>query len=123
MHRVYLDYAATTPIDKRVVEAMAPFWTENFGNAGGLYEEGRRAKDAMQKSRDAIAKLMGAKTDEIIFTSGGTESDNLAIFGVARSAQRGHIITIKFEHHAVLTPCEQLMREGFDVTFLDVGED
>ena len=158
-----MDHAATTPVDQRVQDAMAPFWTENFGNAGGLYEEGRRAKDAMQNSRETIAKLIGAKSDEIIFTSGGTESDNLAVFGVANAAlqaaarasenslapsrnkselnsatarphlefpsaqaqpsPRPHVITTKFEHHAVLTPCEQLAREGFDVTFLDVGAD
>ena len=145
MKRIYLDHAATTPPDLRVKHAMDPFWSDNFGNAGGLYEEGRLAKDVMQKSRETIAKLIGAKPDEIIFTSGGTESDNLAIFGISVSAQqnfsrltlsagaptriqnsaapRPHIITTKFEHHAVLTPCEQLAREGFDVTFLDVGED
>ncbi|OGF61183.1 hypothetical protein A2662_03465 [Candidatus Giovannonibacteria bacterium RIFCSPHIGHO2_01_FULL_45_33] len=142
MKRIYLDHAATTPVDKRVTKAMAPFWNENFGNAGGLYEEGRKAKNEMQRSRETIAKLIGAKTDEIIFTSGGTESDNLAVFGVAKAVAspssksdfpgksdffpdgaRHHIITTKFEHHAVLTPCEQLVREGFDVTFLDVGED
>ena len=142
MHRIYLDHAATTPLDQRVKDAMEPFWADNFGNAGGLYEEGRIVKEAMQKSRETIAKLIGAKSDEIIFTSGGTESDNLAIFGVARAVAppssksdfpgksdffpgeaRPHLITTKFEHHAVLTPCEQLAREGFDVTLLDVGED
>ncbi|MDP2668893.1 MAG: cysteine desulfurase family protein [bacterium] len=142
MKRIYLDHAATTPTDSRVTEAMAPFWNKNFGNAGGLYEEGRRAKEALTKSREVIAKLIGAKPDEIIFTSGGTESDNLAVFGVARAVAspssksdfpgksdffpgeaRPHIITTKFEHHAVLTPCEQLAKEGFNVTFLDVGED
>ncbi|MDP3762877.1 MAG: cysteine desulfurase family protein [bacterium] len=123
MRRVYLDYAATTPLDPRVKGAMEPWWTENFGNAGGLYEEGRRAKEAMQDSREIIAKLIGARTDEIIFTSGGTEADNLAIFGVARSLGKGHIITSAFEHHAVLNPCQQLEKEGFNVTYLDVGKD
>ncbi|KKT42232.1 hypothetical protein A2W54_02690 [Candidatus Giovannonibacteria bacterium RIFCSPHIGHO2_02_43_13] len=161
--RIYLDHAATTPIDSRVKDAMEPFWDEKFGNAGGLYEEGRLAKEAMQNSRETITKFIGAKPDEIIFTSGGTESDNLAVFGVAEAALKNlpkaeifqdfsqrdgarlsnspageyaglkkssaeakikpHIITTKFEHHAVLTPCEQLAREGLDVTFLDVGED
>lgn len=135
MKRVYLDHAATTPMDERVFEAMAPFWRENpaspaggFGNAGALYEEGRKAKEAVTNSRETIAKLIGAKADEIIFTSGGTESDNLAIFGVAYYANqlnssRLHIITTKFEHHAVLEPCQRLEKEGFDITYLDVGED
>src|SRR3989344_9089286 len=83
MRRIYLDHAATTPLDPRVKSAMEPFLNEDFGNAGGLYEEGRRAKEAMQKSRETIAKIIGARPEEIIFTSGGTESDNLAIFGVA----------------------------------------
>src|SRR3989344_7733725 len=141
MRRIYLDHAATTPLDPRVKSATEPFLNEDFGNAGGLYEEGRRAKEAMQKSRETIAKIIGARPEEIIFTSGGTESDNLAIFGVAtaiapRSSTLGvespktpsvfprgaHIITTKFEHHAVLEPCQQLVKEGFDVTFLDVGE-
>ena len=133
MRRVYLDYAATTPLAPRVKEAMDPWWTENFGNAGGLYEEGRRAKEALQNSREVIAKLIGARTEEIIFTSGGTEADNLAIFGVARkleaelpfgsSASKPHIITTTFEHHAVLHPCQQLEKEGFEVSYLDVGKD
>jgi len=133
MRRVYLDYAATTPLDPRVKEAMDSWWTENFGNAGGLYEEGRRAKEALQNSREVIAKLIGARTEEIIFTSGGTEADNLAIFGVARkleaelpfgsSASKPHIITTTFEHHAVLHPCQQLEKEGFEVSYLDVGKD
>ncbi|MBI2021070.1 cysteine desulfurase [Candidatus Giovannonibacteria bacterium] len=142
--RVYLDHAATTPLDLRVLRAMAPFWREDFGNAGGLYKEGRRAKEALNKSRETIAKIIGARPDEIIFTSGGTESDNLAVIGVASAVLSGkkfdfskdlksdfeedktakpHIITTKIEHHAVLNPCEQLAREGFDVTFLDVGKD
>jgi len=133
MRRVYLDYAATTPLDPRVKEAMDSWWTENFGNAGGLYEEGRRAKEALQNSREVIAKLIGTRTEEIIFTSGGTEADNLAIFGVARkleaelptgsSASNSHIITTAFEHHAVLHPCQQLEKEGFEVSYLDVGKD
>ena len=133
MRRVYLDYAATTPLDPRVKEAMDSWWTENFGNAGGLYEEGRRAKEALQNSREVIAKLIGTRTEEIIFTSGGTEADNLAIFGVARkleaelpfgsSASKPHIITTTFEHHAVLHPCQQLEKEGFEVSYLDVGKD
>jgi len=130
MRRVYLDYAATTPLDPRVKEAMDSWWTENFGNAGGLYEEGRRAKEALQNSREVIAKLIGTRTEEIIFTSGGTEADNLAIFGAAHALHhpeqsRGvaRIITSSFEHHAVLHPCQQLEKEGFEVSYLDVGKD
>lgn len=123
MKRIYLDHAATTPLDFRVKKAMEPFLNEDFGNAGGLYREGRIAKEAMEGARTTISKIIGARPEEIIFTSGGTESDNLAIFGVARVAGHGHIITTKFEHHAVLEPCQQLQKEGFDVTFLDVGED
>ena len=154
MKRVYLDHAATTPVDPHVEEAMRPFWGEHFGNAGGLYEEGRRAKEALGQARIKIAKLIGARPDEIIFTSGGTESDNLAVFGVAGAALPGkksdffgvlksdfedskaskpHIITAKFEHHAVLHPCQELEKLGFsarggpafgwDVTYLEVGED
>lgn len=152
MKRIYLDHAATTPIDPRVARAMKPFWSSKFGNPGGLYEEGRKAKEAVDAAREFIARSIGAKSDEIIFTSGGTESDNLAVFGVANGMPRpsstpgveglqtpgvfpgrGHIITTKFEHHAVLTPCEQLAKEGFsaqggpasgwDVTFLEVGEE
>src|SRR3989338_6805624 len=144
MKRIYLDHAATTPIDARVKEAMDLFLTQDFGNAGGLYREGRIAKDAMEGARATIAKIINARSEEIIFTSGGTESDNLAIFGVSeaassssksdfRSAKKSdffpgeaakpHIITTKFEHHAVLRPFEELEKGGFDVTYLDVGED
>jgi cysteine desulfurase len=131
MHpRVYLDYAAATPVDPRVEESMKPFWTDVFGNAGGLYEEGRRAKKALDESRGSIAHILGARPEEIIFTSGGTESDNLAVCGVARQIGTGHIITTSFEHHAVLEPMRQLEKDarlsdgqGFEVTYLDVGSD
>ena len=142
MKRIYLDYAATTPLDFRVKRAMEPWWEQDFGNAGGLYEEGRKAKEAMETSRGTIARLVGAKVNEIIFTSGGTEANNLAIFGAAhalhhpeqsRGAACPHIITTAFEHHAVLHPCQQLEKEGFsagggpasgwEVTYLDVGKD
>ncbi len=141
MKRIYLDHAAATPMDQRVTEAMDPFWYENFGNAGGLYREGRTAKEAMDAARKEIAHTIGARPDEIIFTSGGTESDNLAIFGTARRATasstsdvefpktsdvfpaiaRPHIITTRFEHRAVLGPCELLEKGGFEVTYLEVG--
>lgn len=129
MKRVYLDNAAATKIDPRVKDAMEPFLSNEFGNAGGLYQEGRRAKKAVDDAREQIAHIIGARAEEIIFTSGGTESDNLAIFGVANAVRSGsdraafHVITTKFEHHAVLLPMKQLEKEGFDVTYLDVGED
>ncbi len=123
MKRIYLDHAATTPLDPRVKKAMKPFLNEDFGNAGGLYREGRIAKEAIEGARTTISKIIGARPEEIIFTSGGTESDNLAVFGVSGAAKRGHIVTTKFEHHAVLEPCQQLVKDGFDVTFLEVGED
>lgn len=138
MKRIYLDYAAATPLDSRVKAAMEPYLTTEFGNAGGLYKEGRKAKDALANARQVIARALGAHTNEIIFTSGGTESDNLAIFGSAGFFGRTsdvwrtsdveeknppHIIITKFEHHAVLGPCEQLEKEGFAVTYLDVGLD
>ena len=125
MKRVYLDHAAATPVDPHVAKTMEPFLSLQFGNAGGLYEEGRVAKKALDGARESIAHMIGARAEEIIFTSGGTESDNLAIFGVAgtikQPAPRGHIITTSFEHHAVLNSCQQLEKEGFDVTYLDVG--
>ena len=123
MKRVYLDNAATTQMDPRVKEAMEPFLSDEFGNAGGLYQEGRRAKKTIDDAREKIAHVIGARAEEIIFTSGGTESDNLAIFGIARHIGNGHIITTKFEHHAVLEPIRQLEKQGFMVTYLDVGSD
>ncbi len=121
--RIYLDHAATTPLDPRVEEAMRPFWSDTFGNPGGLYDEGRRAKKALDEARASIARILGARPEEIIFTSGGTESDNLALFGVARQMGHGHIITTSFEHHAVLESIRQLAKEGFEVTYINVGVD
>jgi len=125
MKRVYLDHAATTPLDPRVKEAMEPFLSMEFGNPGGLYEEGRKAKDAVDDARRTIAQLIGAREEEIIFTSGGTESINLAIFGISDAAlsSKLHVITTKFEHHAVLNPCEALQKQGLEVTYLAVGEE
>ncbi len=121
--RIYMDYAATTPVDPRVKKAMEPFWISNFGNPGGLYEEGRRAKEALEESRKKIAAIIGARPDEIIFTSGGTESINLAILGALKMLGGGHLITSKFEHHAVLKPIEDLQKRGFDVTYIQVNGD
>ncbi len=120
---IYLDHAATTPVDPRVVEAMLPYFTEQWGNPSSVYEHGQRARRALDEARDTVASVLGARPNEITFTSCGSESDNLAIKGVAMALQeRGrHIITSKIEHHAVLHTCEWLeQREGFHVSYLDV---
>ena len=118
-----MDHAAAAPMDKRVKKAMEPYWTENFGNPNALYKEGLIARNAVETAREDIAKILGARAKEIIFTNGGTESDNLAIFGIAKNFKSGHIITTKFEHHAVLNSCKRLEKEGFEVTYLDVGKE
>ncbi len=134
MKRIYLDHAATTYLDPRVKSAMEPFWEKDFGNASTIYKEGVDARNALNQARKTIAFIIGSHPDEIIFTNGGTESDNLAIFGVAnlfktnknsRSLHfvKGHIITSKIEHHAVLKPCEFLEKENFKITYLDVNKD
>ena len=121
---IYLDNAATTKTDPKVVEAMLPYFTENYGNAGTRYGLGSKAKKAMNQSRRVIAESLGAKEDEIYFTAGGSESDNWALISVAESyASKGkHIITSCIEHHAVLHTCEYLEKRGYDVTYLPVDE-
>ncbi len=123
MKEVYLDNAATTKTDPRVVEAMLPYFSEKYGNPSSMYKIGHEAKIALDDARERIAKILGGvRSDEIIFTSGGTESDNLAILGSARKHKdtKKHIITSQIEHHAVLHPCEKLEKEGFEVTYLPV---
>ena len=122
MNRIYLDHAATTYIDDAVKAAMEPYWQNKFGNASTIYKEGCDARSALNAARKNIASLIGANPDEIIFTNGGTESDNLAIFGIARQYKGGHIITSKIEHHAVLNSCKVLEKENFKVTYLDVDK-
>jgi cysteine desulfurase len=122
---IYLDYNATTQLCDAAREAMLPFWGEHFGNASSVHAAGREARAAIDKARDQLADLLSAKPHELIFTSGGTESNNLAILGLARSrAERGkHLISCRAEHHAVLNTIEHLeKREGFEVTWLDVSE-
>ena len=125
MQRVYLDYSATTPLDPRVLDAMRPFFTEGFGNASSIHAFGREARVALEERREVVAKFLNADVGEIFFTSGGTESDNHAIKGVAfASKQKGktHLITSRAEHHAVLHTCKFLEKLGFEVTYLPVGE-
>lgn len=117
---IYLDYNATTPVDPRVKEEIIKTLDE-FGNPSSTHKVGRRAKEILELSRQKVAMLLDAKPEEIIFTSGGTESNNLAIFGRALCFDRGHIITSSIEHPAVLNPCRELMRLGYDVTFLPVN--
>lgn len=122
--RIYMDYSATTPMKKEVLDAMMPYFTENFGNASSVHSFGRDAKNVINQSRETISKAIGANREEIYFTAGGTESDNWAIKGIAKSmkAKGNHIITSKIEHHAVLHTCETLEKEGYEVTYLDVDE-
>jgi len=124
VRRIYLDYAATTPTHPEVVKAMLPYFTEAFGNPSSIHTYGQEAKEALNKSRAKVADLIGARDEEIIFTSGGTEADNLAIKGVANANEhRGnHIITTSIEHHAVLETCRFLEERGFRVTYLPVDE-
>lgn len=126
MKAVYLDYAATTPVDKKVLAAMLPYFTESFGNPSSLYSYGRTARQAVAKARAEVADLIGAAASEIFFTSGGSESDNWAIKGMAfklrREGKGNHIITSAIEHHAVLNACAYLEREGFNVTYLPVDD-
>ncbi|HOJ78080.1 MAG TPA: cysteine desulfurase NifS [Bacillota bacterium] len=124
-HRIYLDHAATTPVDPQVLEAMLPYFTNSFGNPSSIHSYGRETRKAIEDSRAVIAKEIGASaTNEIIFTGSGSESDNLAIRGIAYAyRQKGnHIITSSIEHHAVYDTCKALEKEGFKVTYLPVNE-
>jgi cysteine desulfurase len=128
MRRVYFDNNATTPVDRRVLEAMLPFFADDFGNASSIHSFGQRTRGAVEHARKCVAELIGAKPTEIVFTSGGTESDNLAIFGLVAAAAPGtngrkHVITSQIEHSAVLNVCQTLERQGVDVTYLSVGRD
>ncbi len=120
MRKVYMDHAATTPMDTEVFEAMTPYFLQKYGNASSLHSFGMEAKETLEKSREAVATFIGGDVDEIIFTGGGTESDNLAIKGIAFRAGKGHIITSSIEHPAVLETCKFLEKKGFRVTYLPV---
>jgi cysteine desulfurase len=122
--RIYLDHNATTPVHPEVFEAMLPYYKDKFGNASSIHSFGREAKVALEESREKVAKSINASPQEIYFTSGGTESDNLAIKGTAfANRKKGkHIITSKIEHHAVLESCKFLEKEGFEITYLPVDK-
>lgn len=124
MNKIYFDNAATTPVRKEVVDAMLPYFTENFGNPSSVYQIAQINKKAVDDARESIAKALGAQANEIFFTSGGSEADNWAIKGIAQMNKNkgNHIITSKIEHHAVLHTCEYLEKNGFEVTYLDVDE-
>lgn len=125
MRSVYLDHAATTPVHPEVIAAMLPYFHPNYGNASSVHGFGRKGRMAVDNARETIAKSLGAQTNEIYFTSGGTESDNIAILGVAAAlASKGrHIITSAIEHHAVLDTCTHLEKQGYEITYLPVDTD
>ncbi len=124
MKRIYLDYAATTPTHPQVVQAMLPYFTDAFGNPSSIHYFGQEVKAAVEETRGKIASFIGAKSEEIVFTSGGTESNNFAIKGIAhaREDKGKHIISSSVEHHSVIEPCRFLEGRGFKVTYLPVDE-
>jgi cysteine desulfurase len=121
MRRIYLDANATTPLLPEVFEAMRPFWMEHYGNASSIHQQGQQARGAVEQARGAVARFLHCLNSEIVFTSGGTESDNLALFGVLSSetAEPAHLITTTIEHHAVLNAAESLAKRNVEVTFLE----
>src|SRR3954465_9264901 len=122
---IYLDYNATTPLCPPALEAMLPYLERHFGNPSSVHAFGRETRAAIDNARDALAEILQSKAHELIFTSGGTESNNLAVLGLARArADRGkHLITCRTEHHAVLNAFEHLEKQGFEVTWLEVSAD
>jgi cysteine desulfurase len=119
---VYLDHNASTPVHPEVLQAMLPYFSERFGNASSVHGFGREAREGLETAREQIAGFLRVSKDEIVFTSGGTESDNLGIKGIAAARRSGHIVTSQIEHHAVLRTCETLETQGFTVTYLPVDE-
>src|SRR5215469_9954669 len=124
-NRVYLDHNATTPVEPQVLDAMLPFFAGEYGNASSIHSFGQKARAAVEIAREQVAALIGARPQEIVFTSGGTESDNHAIFGIvqAATALQKHVITTAIEHEAVLNACQALEKSGVAVTYLAVDRD
>ncbi|MCL2678102.1 MAG: cysteine desulfurase [Clostridiales bacterium] len=122
MRNIYADHAATTPLFPQVIDGMADFMRNHPGNPSSLHAMGREAKQYLERARDSVAALIGAPAEQVYFTSGGTEANNMAIFGTANLAGRGHIITGGTEHHAVLDSCLHLAKQGFEVTVLGADE-
>ena len=124
MKTIYFDNAATTKLDDNVLNEMLPYLKDNYGNASSIYKLGRESRKAIEDSREKIAKVLNCKANEIYFTSGGSESDNIAIKGIAKANKKkgNHIITSKIEHPAVLETCKQLGKEGFEITYISVDE-
>src|SRR6266498_526769 len=123
MRRVYLDNNATTPVLPEVLEAMRPYFSEHFGNASSIHHHGQETRGAVERARESVAALLGCRPAELVFTSGGTEADNLAIFGLLNQGfvrAGDHVISSTIEHHAVLNSCKQLQERGTEVTFLPV---
>ena len=121
MRRIYMDANATTPLLPEVFEAMRPFWMEHYGNASSIHQQGQQARGAVEQARTSVARFLHCLNSEVVFTSGGTESDNLAIFGVLspeHTSEPAHLITTTIEHHAVLHAAESLARRNIEVTFL-----
>ncbi|NLP45504.1 MAG: cysteine desulfurase NifS [Epulopiscium sp.] len=124
MNKIYLDHAATTPTRSEVVDVMLPYFTQQFGNPSSIYEVARINRKALDEARTTVAQALGATSEEVFFTSGGTESDNWAIKGIAEAYEKKgkHIITSNIEHHAVLHTCQYLEKKGYEVTYLPVDE-
>src|SRR5437868_3529794 len=118
MQRVYFDNNATTPVLPEVFEAMRPYYGESFGNASSIHHHGQETRAAVERARESVATLLGCRPAEVVLTSGGTEADNLAIFGLVASGD--HVITSTIEHHAVLNSCKHLEERGVEVTYLPV---
>src|SRR6185437_5872757 len=121
MRRIYMDANATTPLVPEVFEAMRPWLVESFGNASSIHQNGQQARAAVEHARTSVARLLNCRESEVVFTSGGTESDNLALFGLTQPGD--HVITSSIEHHAVLHAGEKLAQRGLEVTFLPVSAD
>ncbi|NHN30044.1 cysteine desulfurase [Paenibacillus sp. S3N08] len=119
---IYFDHAATTPLHPEVLEVMLPIYTQSYGNASSTHSAGREARSIVQRSRESMASLLGCVPTQLVFTSGGTESNNMAILGIAaaRASKGKHIITVQTEHHAVLDTCQHLETKGYEVTYLPV---